>query len=117
MAGCRVIFMFLDFSSALAAGGVDEAGAGGSLLGRLLSTIFRADYNLYVCVSEHVLSSTGAPQGTVLSPFLFSLYTSDFEYNSEACHLQKYCDDTAVVACIRDGQEREYKGPVGDCVG
>ncbi|KAJ8353481.1 hypothetical protein SKAU_G00210480 [Synaphobranchus kaupii] len=30
------------------------------------------------CVSDRVVSNTGAPQGTVLSPFLFTLYTTDF---------------------------------------
>ena len=34
------------------------------------------------CVSEKVVSSTGAPHGTVLSQFLFTLYTSNFQYNS-----------------------------------
>ena len=61
------------------------------------------------CVSEMEVSSIGAPQGTVLSPFLFTLYTSDFQYNSESCHLQKYSDDSAVVGCISNGQEAEYK--------
>ena len=32
------------------------------------------------CVSDKVVSNTGAPQGTVLSPFLFTLFTSDFNY-------------------------------------
>ncbi|KAI3352485.1 hypothetical protein L3Q82_005441 [Scortum barcoo] len=32
------------------------------------------------CRSDTVASSTGAPQGTVLSPVLFTLYTSDFQY-------------------------------------
>ena len=31
------------------------------------------------CQSEMAVCSTGAPQGTVLSPFLFTLYTSDFQ--------------------------------------
>lgn len=55
-----------------------------------------------------MVSSTGAPQGTVLSPVLFTLYTSDFQYNSEFCHVQKFVDDTAIVGCIRSGQEDEY---------
>jgi len=53
--------------------------------------------------------STGAPQGTVLAPFLFTLYTSDFRYNSKSCHIQKYSKDTAVVACVHGGQEKEYR--------
>ncbi|XP_060897819.1 uncharacterized protein LOC132977298 [Labrus mixtus] len=60
-------------------------------------------------VSERAVSGIGAPQGTVLSPFLFTLYTSDFQYNSEACHLQKFSDDTAVVGCISGGEETEYR--------
>ncbi|KAI3351074.1 hypothetical protein L3Q82_005641 [Scortum barcoo] len=59
--------------------------------------------------SDTVVSSTGAPQGTVLAPLLFTLYTSDFCYNSELCHIQKYADDTAIVGCIRDDREEEYR--------
>ncbi|KAI4890987.1 hypothetical protein NFI96_031382 [Prochilodus magdalenae] len=68
------------------------------------------------CTSETVVSSTGAPQGTVLSPFLFTLYTSDFRHNSETCHMQKFSDDTAIVACVRGGQEVEYRDLVEDFV-
>ena len=60
-------------------------------------------------MSEKVVSSTGATQGTVLSSYLFTLYTSDFLYNSESCHLQKYSDDSAAVWCISDGQEAQYR--------
>ncbi|KAI3365246.1 hypothetical protein L3Q82_010340, partial [Scortum barcoo] len=55
-------------------------------------------------VLSDVVSDTGAPQGTVLSPFLLTLYTTDFQYNSESCHLQKFSDDSAVVECIREGE-------------
>ncbi|KAI4894307.1 hypothetical protein NFI96_005585 [Prochilodus magdalenae] len=71
---------------------------------------------LYHCVSDRVVSNTGAPQGTVLSPFLFTLYTTDFNYCTETCHLQKFSDDSAVVGCISRGDEDEYRATVNDFV-
>jgi len=59
-----------------------------------------------MCFLEHWNAVLGLPQGIVLAPFLFTLYTSDFRYNSESCYIQKYSDDTAVVACVRGGQEK-----------
>ena len=70
------------------------------------------------CTSDTVFCSIGAPQRTVLSPVtLFTFYTSDFWHESELCHMQKYSDDTAIVGCITDGQETEYRGLVEDFVG
>ena len=34
---------------------------------------------------------------------------TDFKYNSESCHLQKFSDDSAVVGCIREREEGESK--------
>ncbi|KAK0155347.1 putative RNA-directed DNA polymerase from transposon BS [Merluccius polli] len=48
-------------------------------------------------------------QGTVLSPFLFTTYTADFQYCMESCHLQKFSDDTAIVGCVEGGREAEYR--------
>ena len=45
---------------------------------------------LHHYVSDVILCSTGAPQSTVLSPFLFTLYTSDFTHNTTHCHIQKF---------------------------
>ncbi|TWW57369.1 putative RNA-directed DNA polymerase from transposon BS [Takifugu flavidus] len=64
---------------------------------------------LWSCVSDPLMSNTGAPQGTVLSPFLFTIYTADFQYHSESYHLQKYLDDIAIVGCVENGQEEEYR--------
>lgn len=50
----------------------------------------------------------------MLSPFLFTLYTADFQYNSGPCHVQKICDGSALVGCISDGWEEEYKALVND---
>ncbi len=46
----------------------------------------------------------------MLFPCLFTTYTSDFNYNTELCHIQKFSDDTAIVGCVEDGQEEEYRG-------
>ncbi|KAI4883500.1 hypothetical protein NFI96_024962 [Prochilodus magdalenae] len=39
-----------------------------------------------------------------------------FKYNSELCHMQKFSDDTEIVGCVRNGQEREYRSLVEDFV-
>ncbi|XDV29127.1 hypothetical protein PO909_032280 [Leuciscus waleckii] len=67
-------------------------------------------------VSDTVETSIGVPQGTVLSPFLFTLYTSDFSYRTSACHIQKYSDDTVVAACVRRGDEEEYRRVISEFV-
>lgn len=51
---------------------------------------------------------------TVLSTLLFTLYTSDFSYNSELCYLQRFSDDSAIVGCTSVQQEKQYRGLVDD---
>ena len=68
------------------------------------------------CVSDRLIGNIGAPQGTVLSPFLFTTYTADFKYRTESCHLQKFSDDTAIVGRVEGGGEEEYRNLVGNFV-
>ncbi|KAI3360683.1 hypothetical protein L3Q82_002553 [Scortum barcoo] len=114
---------FLDFSSAfntiqplLLRDKLTEMGVGSHLVAWITDYLTgRPQYvRLGDCRSDTVASSTGAPQGTVLSPVLFTLYTSDFQYKSEFCHVQKFADNTAIVGCIRSGQEDEYRELIKD---
>jgi hypothetical protein len=47
--------------------------------------------------------------GTVLAPFLFTLYTADFRHNSDKCFLQKFSDDSAIVGLITEDDDAEYR--------
>ncbi len=53
--------------------------------------------------------STGAPQGCVLSPLLFTLLTHDCTAKFSSNHIIKFVDDTIVVGLISNNDEMHYR--------
>lgn len=52
--------------------------------------------------SAQIALYTGAPQGCVLSPVLFILYTNDLQWHSDNAMICKYADDTVITGFIKN---------------
>ncbi len=63
-------------------------------------------------MSNSRTTSTGAPQGCVLSTLLFSLYTNDCNSTDPSVNLLKFADDTTLISLIQDGDESAYRQEV-----
>ncbi len=62
--------------------------------------------------SSTITLSTGAPQGCVLSPLLFTLLTHDCTAKFSSNHIIKFADDTTVVGLISNNDETHYREEV-----
>ena len=67
-------------------------------------------------LSSSVTLSTGTPQGCVLSPMLYSLFTHD----CLSCHVRtkilQFANDTRVIGLITNSDESEYRDQVNKLI-
>uniref|UniRef100_A0A673Y8U9 Reverse transcriptase domain-containing protein n=1 Tax=Salmo trutta TaxID=8032 RepID=A0A673Y8U9_SALTR len=64
--------------------------------------------------STTLILNTGAPQGCMLSPVLYSLFTHDCTDRHNSNTIIKFADDTTVVGLITDNNEIAYMEEVRD---
>ena len=56
----------------------------------------------YYGIATVIVNNTGAPQGCVLSPFLYTLYTNDCRSVDPSTQYVRFSDDTAMLALLSD---------------
>ena len=91
-----------------------QLGVDPSLCDWILS--FLSDRPQVVRAGEHESSSltlnVGTPQGCVLSPSLYSLFTNDCVSNEDSVKVIKFADDTTLEGLIEDNDESMYRDEV-----
>ena len=61
--------------------------------------------------SNYIHTNTGAPQGCVISPVLFTIYTNDCSVNENETKLLKFADDSTIQGLI-SSSEQHYRDTV-----
>ena len=68
-------------------------------------------------LSSSITLNTGAPQGCVLSPKLYSIFTFDCKITTDSASLIiKFADDTTVTGFINNSDETKYINQVNNIV-
>ena len=65
-------------------------------------------------MSATLILNTGALQGCVLRPLLYSLFTHDCVAKHDTKTIIKFAEDTTVVGLITDNDETAYREEVRD---
>ncbi len=61
------------------------------------------------CMLNRHTTSTGTPQGCILSPPLFSLYTNNCTFIDPSVKLSKLADSTTVIGLIQDDDKSAFR--------
>ena len=64
--------------------------------------------------SATLILNTGAPQGCVLSPLLYAMFTHDCVAKHDSNTIIKFADDTTVVGLITNNNDLAYREEVRD---
>ena len=118
--GTHAQLLFIDFSSAfntiqphiLTERLLEQFDLSKNLVGWVLEFLTNRTQRVRVngVLSDQICSSTGFPQGCVLSPLLFILYTNMCRSKREGRFIVKYADDSVIVSLLQ-GNETGH-GPV-----
>ncbi|KAI4893083.1 hypothetical protein NFI96_025602, partial [Prochilodus magdalenae] len=117
--------LFVDFSSAfntvvpqLLQAKLSQLSVPGSMCRWIVDflTDRRQQVRLGKQTSDFRTLSTGVPQGCVLSPLLFSLYTNDCVSKDPAVKILKFADDSTLVGLIANGDESAYRKEIEQLV-
>ncbi|KAK1785741.1 hypothetical protein P4O66_003101 [Electrophorus voltai] len=123
--GTYVRMLFIDFSSAFNTivpqhliGKLSLLGLNTSLCNWILNFLTGRPQSVRVgsSTSNTTTLSTGAPQGSVLSPLLFTLLTHDCAAMHSSNHIIEFADDTTVVGLINKDNESAYREEVRELV-
>ncbi|KAK1786882.1 hypothetical protein P4O66_017263, partial [Electrophorus voltai] len=123
--GIYVRMLFIDFSSAFNTivsqhliGKLSLLGLNTSLCNWILDFLTGRPQFVRIgsSTSNTTTLSTGAPQGSVLSPLLFTLLTHDCAAMHNLNHIIKFAGDTTVVGLINKDNESAYREEVQELV-
>ncbi len=120
-----VRMLFVDFSSAFNTiipqqliNKLNLLGLNASLCNWILDFLTGRPQSIRVSHNTSITTtlSTGAPQGCVLSPLLFTLLTHDCTAKFSSNHIIKFANDTTVVGLISNNDETPYREEVAQLV-